>query len=266
MRDQVGLDVLANVVSMMRASVDGAIWLVDDDDEATFYKKCANHKAEVVPSTGLALELLDVVQKRGVEGVVACVRGSERITRDSENVFRPSNGDVASLLVASRSCDLVIEDICGPAWFTAGQKEVGSIRSRIVWIASLLHRLCERYSVYPGPMEFKDAIQWDVLDVDWALLRQTLVDQEISLTALEEVMASAARGADFDADIIDCDGRDALYLLAAATRLFKPRGITARRVVDAAEAMGMLRVAFRLDELETDEMFCEFAVSVRDPS
>src|SRR6185503_14249584 len=106
MRDQVGLDFFANLVSMLRASIDGAIWLVDDEDEAGFYEKCAHDKALVLCSPGLALQLLEVVERRGVEGVIACVRGSRTTERERGNVFRPSRGDIASLLLVSQNADL----------------------------------------------------------------------------------------------------------------------------------------------------------------
>jgi len=258
MRDQLGVDFFANSVSMLRASVDGAIWLVDDEDEASFYEKCAHDKALVLLTHGLALQLLEVVEQRGIEGVIACPRGCQGPDGERGNVFRPSTGDIASLLLVSRSFDLVIEDICGTAWLTASEKQVGSIRHRVVWIARVLQQLrqeCRAEKPSPLDRDVCELIRWDVFEVNWEGIRATLADNALTPIALEEVSAGEKDPRDIRVDLLDCDGKDALQLLAAATRMFRPRGIAARKVVGAAEIMGMLRVAFHLDELETDEMF-----------
>ena len=71
MRDHIGIDTLANWVSMLRADIDGAILLVDCEVEGQFYEKCTHSAARVVPSPRTALPLLAMVQSRHISGVVA---------------------------------------------------------------------------------------------------------------------------------------------------------------------------------------------------
>jgi hypothetical protein len=77
MQDKINVDVLANWVVMLRADVDGAVWLSDDDTDARFYEKVAHESSRILPAAGLALPLLHAVQRRGLQGVVATVRGCE---------------------------------------------------------------------------------------------------------------------------------------------------------------------------------------------
>jgi len=146
MREYIGLDILANWVSMLRADTDGAIWLADDDEEARFYQGCAHPLARVVPAPSLSLQLLEIVRARGIEGVVAAVRGAASVEGSQENIFRPDLGDVASTLLTARSCERAILDICGVPWLMACEKEVGPVQARAVWIARQLEQVREMCS------------------------------------------------------------------------------------------------------------------------
>ncbi|OFW17690.1 MAG: hypothetical protein A3H27_09780 [Acidobacteria bacterium RIFCSPLOWO2_02_FULL_59_13] len=258
MREYVDLSVLVNWVSMLRAGTDGAIWLADDEEEARFYQRCKHHAAEVLPAPEVAIRLLENVESRGVQGVVATVRTLQIPEHARENIFRPSLGDVASILLISKSCDRVIEDICGTPWFKACEKEVGPVRHRAAWIAHLIEQLrkaCIEEKVRPLDLGSPtDVIRWDLFDVAWDRVKAVLGDGGLSTEALELTMRIKI-GNEIKEDIIECDGMDAVQLLAAATQFFRPRGIKADREVDAAGLIGMLRVAFDLEELESDEMF-----------
>src|ERR1700686_2396737 len=105
MREYLDLSVLANWVCMLRSDVDGAIWIADDDEEARFYERCAHHSGRVVSAPTVAVGLLQNVELRGAQGVIATVRSAIHLRDGVENIFRPSVGDVASLLVLSRSWD-----------------------------------------------------------------------------------------------------------------------------------------------------------------
>src|SRR5688500_15950408 len=97
----------ANMVMMMRADVDGAIWLVDDDEEGRFYETAAHERGRVVPAFGSAAAVLRLVAERGLEGVFAVVRAPAE-EAEVPAVFRPDVGDVASMLLMARSADRVL--------------------------------------------------------------------------------------------------------------------------------------------------------------
>jgi hypothetical protein len=107
MRDLLDIDMVANWVSMLRADVDGAIVLVDSDSEGQFYEKCTHQAARVVSSPNAALRLLQQVQARHIAGVVAAVTGPVHKQGHPDSVFQPALGDVASILLASASCEMV---------------------------------------------------------------------------------------------------------------------------------------------------------------
>jgi len=87
MREYIDIDVLANWVLMLRADVDGAIWLSEDGDEARFYECCANQAGRVVPVPNIASSLLNRVERKGIRGVVATSHGV-RPAPVAENVFQ----------------------------------------------------------------------------------------------------------------------------------------------------------------------------------
>lgn len=143
MREFVDLDVLANWVSMLRADIDGAVWLSDDDEEARFYEKCAHSTARVLCVPNAAVRLLGTVTDRGIEGVIAAVRGIDNPAGTRGNVFRPSLGDVASLLLTSKASEQVIKDVCGGPWLNACEKQVGPVLHRAVWVARIFAKVVD---------------------------------------------------------------------------------------------------------------------------
>src|ERR1700730_3467581 len=101
MLEHVSIDVLANLVVMLRAGIDGAILLSDDDEEARFYEGCIHEEARVISAPPSALQLLDMLEKDGIQGLAAAVRGAKQ-QPTALNVFQPSLGDTTSLLLLSR--------------------------------------------------------------------------------------------------------------------------------------------------------------------
>ena|ERR1700730_1715437 len=75
MRPDFDVVMSANMVMMMRADVDEAIWLVDDEDESRFYEGVAHERGRVVTAFGAAVDVLRIVIDRGVRGVVGVTRG-----------------------------------------------------------------------------------------------------------------------------------------------------------------------------------------------
>jgi diguanylate cyclase (GGDEF)-like protein len=257
MFQHVSIDVLANWVLMLRSDVDGAILLSDSDEEARFYERCASEKARVVATQEVALSLLDRMERRGVHGVVATFRGSQPPPA-TPNAFRPSIGDVASLLLLSKSCDKVVREICGNPWLKACEKEIGSIRHRVAWVARVLERLrlaCTREQVHgPINLEPSEVIDWNMFEVGWDSLVPSLLRHGLPEEVIDEIRAIRV-GKDLRSDLLESDGMDAVRVFAAATRLYHPRGIAAYRGTEPDGFIGMLRVAFELSEFEDDEVF-----------
>ena len=259
MLEYVNIDVLANWVDMLRAEADGAIWLVDDEDEAAFYQRCAHQEARIIPAPDLAIQLLDLLEARGMEGLVATVRSAEIATPARANVFRPSSGSIASLLLLSKNCcDAVITDIFGTAWLLACDKQIGPIRSRVMSIAHVLdeiRRACLQENVPPPGVECIDEfIQWGTLEFSWDEVRSHLTGKRLPIEYADQIQSTVGLVSP-DACVLQCDGMDAIRVLASATKLFRPRGIKAQRQVSVQDLTGMLRLAFDLGELEGDKIF-----------
>lgn len=171
MREHIGLGVLVNWVCMLRAGVDGAICLADDEEEGRFYQRCKHDKAEVLFAFGMAIELLDILEGRGLEGVVAAVNGKHALPL-RQCVFRPALGDVASLLLASRSFDRVIQDVGGDSWLKACEKAVGPLLHQAVWIARLLGKIRAPWieaKAEPPSAAFlaEEMIDWITFEISW---------------------------------------------------------------------------------------------------
>lgn len=255
MREFCDVSVVANLVSMLRADLDGAIWIVNDDDEGPFYEGCAHQNGRVVPTNGAAVAVLDELSRRGVEGVVAVVRGNE--VRDVDGpIFRPQAGDVASILLCSQSVDRVLGDIGGMAWLVACGREIGSLLGRSLWIARLFRTLrLLRPSLVVSPIDNPDTwIDWTTFEINWRYAQATLVDLDLSNEAVA-ALVSFPVGEDVRADAILCDGEDAVRVLAAATRLYRPRGVSARKGVESVDLNALLRAGFDWEEFEVDRMY-----------
>jgi diguanylate cyclase (GGDEF)-like protein len=257
MREHISVDVLANWVVMLRADVDGAILLSDDDNEARFYERCIHERSRVVPAQDIALPLLDRVELRGIRGVVATLRGTGPY-RNSPNVFRPFFGDVASLLLFSKSSDGVIGDVCGHPWLVACEKEVGPIRKRVAAIARLLQearRVClEECLAEPCFSDPSEIVEWSSFQLDWDRLDPILLSSGLAKEQLDQLRA-VQLGGDFRSSLVGCDGMDAVRIFAAATSMYRPHGISSLREIDAASLLSMFRVAFDLREFEEDGVF-----------
>src|SRR4051812_255804 len=102
----------ANMVSMMRADVDGAIWIVDDEHEGRFYEVASHERGRVVPAFGGAADVLDIVQARGLEGVVGVTHRAYP-NHTHLPLYRPDVGDVASILLITRGADRVVGEVGG---------------------------------------------------------------------------------------------------------------------------------------------------------
>lgn len=254
MRDQIGVDTLANWVSMLRADIDGAILLADDDGEGQFYEKCSHQTARIVPSPSVALQLFERIQARHVKGVVAAVSSPQALVELPECVFQPSLGDVASLLLSSRCCEPVLLEIGGAAWLKACDKEIGSgsLIDRTILLAWSLHLISTMAQKRLSPPMAESYVDWATLD-----LLDDPISAEFGQSAVGKCAAFLIEGATKSRiDLLaECDGMIAVELLAAATRHFHPRGLQSNRQYAASDFVGMMRLAFDLADLESDRMY-----------
>jgi diguanylate cyclase (GGDEF)-like protein len=257
MREYVGLAVLANWVRMLRSGTDGAI-LLTDDDEVSFYQRCTHDKASVLATSGLALNVLTAVEATGIEGVVATVRGSASAR---SSVFRPSLGDVASLLLASGSLDIVVEEVAGQPWVGACLKEIGPLRERAVTLArplSAIHRaLCLASAEAPTLGALADTVvDWNAFAIDWSAVTTVANSYGLSEESVDVCRDIIPTGSMLE-ELQTLDGNDAVEVVAAAIRGLRPRGIVPNRQIEEGALCALLRLAFKLEELEADDLFVQ---------
>lgn len=237
---------------MLRADIDGAILLADDELEGRFWEKCTHNNARVVCSPLVAVELLADVIARGVAGVVATVRRHVSPKELPDSVFQPATGDVASLLIASTCFLPTFTDIGGRAWVTAIVKEVGNPVDRAVRLAWSWEQL-RTGGFQPTATEFVEKyIDWTTFDVAVARINQRFGSKIADLADSLGNMASSQGARNL---LFQCDGMIAIEILAASTSYFRPRGLQATQSTSPNNLLDMLRVAFNLADLESDDIF-----------
>jgi diguanylate cyclase (GGDEF)-like protein len=257
MLEYVNIEVLASLVVMMRSGAEGAILLSDDDEESRFYEGIAHEDARIIPASQCALRLLHMMEKDGIEGLAAAVRGAKP-QPSALNVFQPLLGDSTSLLLLSRGSEKVMRDICGNPWLVACHKEVGPVRLTAVWLARTLDQmqhLCTQHSVpLPSQIDAPQIIDWGRFELSWLHLTPILLNSGLPRSAIERLRAIQP-DSDLRAGLLECDGMEVVRIISAATALYRPRGIAASKEIDANNLASMLRVAFDPAEFEEDEVF-----------
>jgi hypothetical protein len=73
MPEYVDIEVLASLVVMMRAGVEGAILLSNDDEESRFYECITHDEARVISAPHSALALLRMIEGKGIQSQVNSV-------------------------------------------------------------------------------------------------------------------------------------------------------------------------------------------------
>lgn len=241
----------ANLVMMLRADVDGAIWLVDDQEEGRFYERVAHEKGRVVPAFGSAVDVLRLVVERGAEGVI-CLPRKMTLAVAGMPIYWPDLGDVASLLVVSRGADRVLGEIGGAAWLTACGREIGPILQRAAYLATVLEHLSSDGLVRED--QLAELVDWRSMCVDWQVASRQLTDSESMEKTIEEARALVPSD-DLARLLQGCNGMNVVRVLAAATKYYRPRGIQPYRSVSAGELLSLLRTGFDLEEIETDGVY-----------
>jgi diguanylate cyclase (GGDEF)-like protein len=259
MREHLDVNVLANWVCMLRSDVDGAIWIADDSDDARFYERCIHHKGRIVPAPDSAVALMRQVSLRGAQGVVATVRGSFHLDTENNNLFQLSVGDTTTLLIHSPGADRVLQEVCGMSWLRACEREVGSVRQRSILLAWRLDALTRPW-IESHPrcldvlMKAEELIEWRTFELAWPRVLAIFDGYELPL-GFEESLIRLQPPQPIDGYLGPSGGRVVVNILAAATRLFRPRGIRAEREVGPTDLVSMFRAAFDLHDLDREPMY-----------
>jgi len=239
MRNQLDISVIANWVSMLRADIDGAILLVDCDTEGQFYEKCAHPSARIVPSPNIALTIFNQVKARRLNGIAAAITGTV-VENKQDGVFQSELGDIASIFLASKSCDEVMSEAGGSNWFRACSKEVNSLVNRAIHIAIAIQESKFDKSIY-REINLASEIDWNTL-----LPNDELKKGEILNISIDENRKSLLK---------KCDGTLVVRILAESTLRYHPRGISAAKAFSMHDLLSMMRLAFDVAEIESDAIF-----------
>ncbi len=257
MREFMTVDVLANTVSMLASSREGAIWISDCEEDARFYEtRCAHPKAVVISVPGGAAEVLRVLRGRGLEGVVATL--SDGSVPMSDHEFALDAGDATTLLAFSSCGTLVLRDVAGQEWIEAAERKCGQIRERILRLAGALRLAQEALEIdsidSAGATKLAETlICWRAFDLkrDWASDLQRSGEDPNRVTEVSRRFEALPEGA----QLARSCGREGLTVFLLALQNFAPRGVRPRSKVARDELLGMLRIGFEMREFELDSMF-----------
>lgn len=254
MREYIGIDTIANTVCMLRVAVEGALWLVDREDEACFYERCAHTKSRVIPSPHVAIAALDCIEKRGIQGVVAAISGRRRVNHGRRNVFQTHFGDVASLLLVSPCFERGLEHIAGVPWVLAFEKLCGPVGPHLISVAWALEQVKDKYGegIDSAAATTDTLVDWNVLEPCTATVARVYGAEAGGMVG-SLVLAGKAIGS--ERMLADLDGMVVLDELALALALYCPLGVKARSAMAAAGIMAVLVARYDSEQLTADPVF-----------
>jgi diguanylate cyclase (GGDEF)-like protein len=244
-------DVVANTVSMMRADVDGALWLSNDHNDGRFYEKCKHPDSRIWFSDGIALNILDIVNSRGIDGVVATIQELRGVEDLPDNVFMPEVGDAISLILLFNGCDEALKVITGSNWYLASEKIVGSLTRRAISIICIYNRVCEIEAVKSTIPPIGEMINWDTFNFPSTM---SMTNADNILRHIEGLWPIVKEMATRDM-LMECKGVDVVSLITQALVRFKPRGVTHNVPINFDNVLGMLIGHFNFSVLESDKMY-----------
>jgi len=252
MRDYITIDYFANLVSMFRADIDGAIVLIDDESEGQFYEKCIDHRARLVSSHAIAFQLFEVLKARQIAGIATILSAPQARADIPDSVFQSSFGDVVSLLLNSGCCKKVLEEIGGANWLRACDKEVGSFIDRIIALAWSIENICVSEGKRLPLDKLSKLINWQNLEFsDNDVCFYFSATSVINIANLFNVSSTKTR-----VELLEeCNGVIAVKLFSEATKYFYPRGLQPYRQTSESEFIRMMRLAFDLADLEFDKIY-----------
>lgn len=257
MREHLGIETLANAISMLACDRSGAIWISDRDEDARFYEaRCAHPDASVLPAPGYSTELLTCVNTRGIGGVVVTVSPPQRPS--VENEFSLSMGDATSLLVFSESCTRVMEEVAGRSWLNAANVATGGFSARADKIAAFYGTLSE--SGFLGEADraereriFENLVSWPSFEIAPDSKDMYNIPEELWVLAqTRSETHQLPKYGEFPGVGL---GEGLLLTLAGALQHFRPRGFTPHRPLNAEELLSTLRAGYDITEFERDELY-----------
>jgi len=252
MREYMGAAVVANVVSMLRAEVGGAILLSDRNLEGKFFEGIVDSKARVVTAETMALDVLRSTKDRGVAGVVAVIE-KNRIGDEGEGdgIFSFEKGDVFSLLISSDCLVKVINHVGGRTWVSAAERLVGDLLARCALISNLIDGL---------ESDFNVSIDYSREQlVDWGdfIICFKEISKYFGREAADSIKGRLSEMAKLSRDELMCNGsaREISHILLSALRNFRPNGLCAERGISEDEFIRSLLLSFKPADLEGDRIY-----------
>jgi diguanylate cyclase (GGDEF)-like protein len=257
MREFLGVDVLANAVSMLASSRRGAIWISDCDEEARFYEsRCAHPEATVLPAPNQATDVLTSVKHRGIDGVLATIPNPEKPLQEDE--FSLSAGDVISLLVLSPSCMRILEEVGGRNWLAAADVVTGGFMNRSEQIAVFYGVIARaiaagRMNRGAGTELLQGIVSWPLFEINRSANDNGRFPEELWRRALAKAEEyRELKGRSNSAPFL---GDDLLIVLGNALTHFRPRGVTPNRTAGPDELLPLLFAGYDIHEFESDELY-----------
>lgn len=258
MRTFLTTDVFSNIVAMLRAEVDGAIWLSDGDDDARLHERLAHVSARVISAPTKAREVLLSVKGRGIAGVLATIYAESNPEEGNTDLIAQDYQSALHLLISGRACGVVIERACGTTWVRACERTIGSVEGRAIRLAAAFATVKEaaraqlNYEMVPS--EMSDAIDWATLE----LQEKGLLELMKGCGMLEGTAPQIGNTAiSLSREIAPTRwlSSDALHFICEVIRRFRPRGLVPHATPTGAEFTNLLMTAFTESEFEALTVF-----------
>lgn len=256
MREFLGAEALANTVSMLMSSRNGAIWISHRDDEARFYEaRCVHSNAVVLAAPDSARDVLTIVRRRGLCGAVATL--SLRDAPFGEDEFALSHGDLSTLLCLSPSCTETFEGLSGRTWYSACDALLGGVRKRAVLAAHVLGEV--RASMDISSLDYVRATDLLHEIMDWRIFEISDHRPSCRLSEKQRLFSRSKweEGSRLGTEYLEetCLGDDLVVVLSGALLNYRPRGIAPACELGPGELLSHLEAGFVVSDFEADQLF-----------
>lgn len=252
MREYINTPVLVNLVSMIRSETVGAILLVDHESEGRFYESLVHKSARVIPSSAMAIEIFISATQRGIAGLAVALRNTRVATGFSSHQFTPSIGDTSSLLICSSNFERAITNATGRTWYSACEKEIGSLAIRCTALACALERITKATTFSLDEEAASKLIDWSKLELLGDLISNTTspeYNKEVQTQFIEDQKKSLREL------LCNCDGDLAISVIASAIERYQPHGLRPDSTLSSIDLSKTLELSYPLENIEEDPVF-----------